>query len=135
MWKIRDSLLYYCLLLIGIQHANAVETGHESSIKRNLNSLCEDTTDTFDVTKPDGTTVITGRTCAWVASLDFRCDFDGAAENCPVTCGVCVSQFPSLSPSTFLVSSLILLALKIWRIMVTMSEYMVSTVTMMNGCS
>jgi len=97
--------------------------------------LCAESTDTFNVSKSDGT-VITGRACAWrVASVDIRCDFDGAAENCPVTCGVCVSQFPSLSPSTFLVSSLILLALKIWRIMVTMSEYMVSTVTMMNGCS
>jgi len=49
---------------------------------------CVDSIDTFDVIKPNGS-VMSGRDCAWVGEHSFRCNFDGAVENCPATCNVC----------------------------------------------
>jgi len=52
---------------------------------------CEDSTDRFTAIKPDGT-ILPNRNCAWVGSVTnsdnelWRCNFEGATENCPSTC-------------------------------------------------
>ena len=51
---------------------------------------CEDSTERFQITKPDGTQKM--KTCDWVKQkwAVYRCDFVlGAKENCPKTCTNC----------------------------------------------
>jgi len=81
---------HYQLKMDGVVIASGAEfVSNESALFGSCAKLaCADNMGRFDVTKPNGA-LIANRDCAWVGMHSFRCDFAGAAENCPVTCDTC----------------------------------------------
>jgi len=59
---------------------------------RDIQTVCEDTVDRFEVMEPNGKTKMKG--CDWVTEMktNWRCDRLGVRSQCPVTCNACCND-------------------------------------------